>query len=107
MKRELKMLHIEEPTIRSFFQGNPFRLTTPLFSAYIPTLFPFPTNSWPPSLVPTWKTTAWTGVCFSHAKKGAYGFMQGYEAGHENTGIFRQISYRETSLITANARAPP
>jgi hypothetical protein len=101
------MPNVEEPFVRSFFQGKSFRLTSSLFSAYTPALFPFPTNPWPPSLVPTWKTTAWTGVCFSHAKKGAYGFVQGYEAGHENTVIFQRRYYRETSLITANARAPP
>jgi hypothetical protein len=101
------MSNIEEPTIRSFFQGKSFRLTLSSSSVYSPTLFPLPTNPWPPSLVPTWKTTAWTGVCFSHAKKGAYSYVQGYEAGHENTVIFRRIHYRETSLITANARAPP
>lgn len=101
------MLYVKEPTIRPFFQGRLFRLPTPLLSAYIFTPFPLPTNPWPPSLVPTWKTTAWTGVCFSHAKKGAYGFMQGYEAGHENTVIFRWMNYRETSLITVKARAPP
>lgn len=101
------MSHIEEPTVRSLFRGKSFRLTPPLLSAYPPTLFSLPMNPWPLSLIPTWKATAWTGVCFSHAKKGAYGFIQGCEASHENSVIFQRRNYRETSLITANARAPP
>lgn len=101
------MLYSKELPIRSFFQGKPRRLTASFLSAYIPASFPFPTNPWPPSLVPTWKTTAWSGVCFSHAKKGAYGSMQGHKAGQENAAIFRRRNSRETSLIAAHARSPP
>lgn len=101
------MLHDKEPTLRSFFRGKPLRRTSPLLSTYIPVPFSFPMTPWPPSLVPTWKTTAWTGMCFSHTKKGVCDFVQGCEAGQENALIFPWVDCRGTSLIAANARAPP
>lgn len=100
------MLYSKELPICSFFQGKSLRLITS-FSAYLPASFPFPTNPWPPSLVPTWKTTAWSGVCFSHAKKGASGSMQGHKASQGNISLFHRVNHRETNLIDAKARAPP
>jgi hypothetical protein len=101
------MLHGKESVLYSFFHGKSFTLTASLFSAYIPQSLLFPVKTWPPSLVPTWKTTVWTGVCFSHAKKGACSFLLGQEANRADALIFHQLSYRETSLMAANARAPP
>jgi len=101
------MLHGKESVLYFFFHGKSFTLTTPLFSTYIPRALLFPVKTWPPSLVPTWKTTVWTGVCFSHAKKGACSLPLGQEAGQADASSFHQLSYRETHLMAANARAPP
>jgi len=98
------MMH-KEPVRRSFLLGKPFRPALPSPSAYITSSLP--TGPWPPSLVPTWQTTAWTGVCFSRlSSSGSVITLRG-------NSLYRAVLFvlisrrREGASLGARARAPP
>jgi hypothetical protein len=98
------MMH-KEPVRRSFLLGKPFRPALPSPPAYITSSLP--TGPWPPSLVPTWQTTAWTGVCFSRlSSSGSVITLRG-------NSLYRAVLFilvsrcRETLPLGARARAPP
>jgi hypothetical protein len=100
------MLRIEEFTACSFLPGKSLRIVFLPFSAHV-TPNPSPVDSWPPSLVPTWETTAWTGMCFVHVIGGAPELISQHESIHGAASLFQGTGSREANFLAARARAPP
>lgn len=102
------MFTIKELTTRSFFPRKPLRLTSPLLAAAVLRDLSLPTHSWPPSLVPTWKTTAWTGLRFVRLLGSTNGLIRRLEpVAAAAASVFPHAYSRETPVFAANARAPP
>jgi hypothetical protein len=65
------------------------------------------TTPWPPSLVPTWKTTAWAGVCFSHQTSS--GLVTTYRRDSSRRIALGIPGFRRRGIVSlgTRARAPP
>ncbi len=100
------MMH-KEPVRRSFLLGKPFRPALPSPSAYTLPISSLPTGPWPPSLVPTWQTTAWTGVCFSRLSSSGSVITLRRNSSHRAVLFVPVSRCRETPSLGARARAPP
>ena len=92
---------------RSFLLGEPLRPASPSFSVYSFSLSFFPATPWPPSLVPTWKTTACTGVCFSRLTSDGSVIASRGEPVRSVAWVLPGFRCRETTPLGARARAPP
>ena len=100
------MMH-KEPVRRSFLRGKPFGPALPSLSAYdLPTSL-LPAASWPPSLVPTWQTTAWAGVCFSRLTSSGLVIMRRRDVSPRVASVLPVSHCRELAPLGARARAPP
>jgi hypothetical protein len=65
------------------------------------------TTSWPPSLVPTWKTTAWAGVYFSHQTSSGLVTTYRRDSSRRVALVIPVFRRREMVLLGTRARAPP
>jgi hypothetical protein len=80
-------------------------VSSPMASS--PVISPFPATSWPPSLVPTWKTTAWAGACFSRLTRSGLVTTHRREPALRTVRIVPVLRSRELASLGARARAPP
>jgi hypothetical protein len=100
------MLRVKELFACSFPLGKPLWFSLPAFSVHA-ALDPTYQNSWPPSLVPTWETTGWTGMCFTHLVRSAPVLIRRRESIHGPSSLSYKAESREANFMAANARAPP
>ena len=100
------MMH-EEPARRSLLLGKPSRPALSSPPAYTLPISSLPTGPWPPSLVPTWQTTVWTGVCFSRLSSSGSVITLGGNSSHRAVLFGPVFRCRETLPLGARARAPP
>ena len=100
------MLYKESP-LHSFLWGKPFwpAFHPPLSSSFA-SLFT-PVCEWPPSLVPTRETTAWIGICFSHATTPEIANTGQGQHPWRSAEILPAIYSQETCPLGSRARAPP
>jgi len=65
------------------------------------------TTPWPPSLVPTWKTTAWAGVCFSHQTSSGLVTTDRRDSSRRVALVIPAFRCWEMVSLGTRARAPP
>ena len=96
-----------DPNEEGTEMGKPLRPASPSLSAYSFSLSLFPATPWPPSLVPTWKTTACMGVCFSRLISNELVIRSWREPARSVASVVPGFRCRETTPLGARARAPP
>ena len=97
----------KELTQRSFLLGKPLRPASPSSPVYSFSSSFFPSTPWPPSLIPTWKTTACTGVCFSRLTSNGLVITSRGKPACSVAWVVPGFRCRETTPLGARARAPP
>jgi len=86
-------------------RDKPLWPASPFLSAYFSPAPLLPITPWPPSLVPTWKTTAWIGICFSRLT--ASGTIPACRVSSRAIPVVPVSRFREVTPVGARARAPP
>lgn len=97
----------KEPARRSFLRGKLFWPTPSSLPVSSFLRLPLLITPWPPSLVPTWQTTAWAGVCFSRLSRSRSMTIARRDLSHRAVSVMPVSHRRETVPPGARARAPP